>query len=255
MTDYKKICEQAARAGGAVLLDWRGRFQVREKAPADLVTEADLASQKTIRELVLAEFPDHDFLGEEDSPAAAAVSDYRWIVDPLDGTTNYVHGMNNYSVSVALEHQGRIIAGAVFDPVADECYTAALGEGAWLGETPIRASDVTELEQALVAVSLPARVQRDSPDIQDFIEATLRCQAVRRMGSAALNLCYLAAGRFDAYWASSTKIWDIAAGVLLVSEAGGTVRARGGGPLELATPNFVAAATPALHAELEDLLT
>jgi myo-inositol-1(or 4)-monophosphatase len=246
---------RASRIGGEVLKSWAGRFAVREKGRADLVTEADLASQEAVYSAIMAEFPDHGFLGEEEGKSIDGKSGYRWIVDPLDGTTNYVHGLAQFAVSVGLERNGRPLVGAVYDPSADECFSAALGLGAWVNDSPIRTSDVTRLEQALVAVSFPPAVRRHDPAIAEFLSIMEATQAVRRMGSSALNLCYLAAGRLDAYWAKDTKTWDVAAGFLLVTEAGGVLTNYEGGPADLSRPKFVAAATPSLHAELRQLLT
>lgn len=254
MNEILQVCEAAARAGGAVLLDWAGRFNVREKGPADLVTEADLASQEAIRGHLLGAFPQHGFLGEENASIPSRDNGYRWIVDPLDGTTNYVHGIPQYCVSVALEQHGRVLVGTVFDPIGQECFTSAAGEGAWLNGTPIRVSQAKQLDQAVVAMSLPPAIRRDDAELKQFIEVVVRAQSMRRMGSSALNLCYVACGRFDAYWSISTKIWDIAAGVLLVREAGGLVVSPDGGELDLHRPRFVAAATPALCAELRAAL-
>ena len=203
-----------------MLQDWRGRFSVREKGPADLVTDADEASQEAVRLTILTAFPDHDVLAEEDRALEERKSDYRWIVDPLDGTTNYVHGVPHYAVSIAMEHNGRLIAAAVYDPSADECFTAGFGDGARVNATPIRASETTLLGEALVAVSFPALVERGSRSLEDFLKLIVRSRAVRRTGSAALNLCYVAAGRFDAYSARETRPWDVA--------AGGAFGARGG---------------------------
>jgi myo-inositol-1(or 4)-monophosphatase len=266
MSEFLTVCERAARAGGAALLDWRGRFDVREKGPADLVTQADVASQEAIRRIVLGAFPSHGFLGEENPSDADPDAEYLWIVDPLDGTTNYVHDLPSYAVSVALRHRprgvaapaatgatvsaDRLLAGVVFDPVANECFTAAAGAGAYLNGRPIRVSAIAALSQALVAASFPARVDRDSPEIVDLLNLLPHCQAFRRMGSAALNLCYLAAGRLDAYWSTSTKVWDIAAGVLIVREAGGIVAAPGGGPLDLDRAQFAAQFAAAANATL-----
>lgn len=245
------VCEQAARRAGNVLLDWQGRFGVREKGPADLVTEADLASQQVIRERLLGEFPTHGFLGEEeDASIAPGGEGLRWIVDPLDGTTNYVHGVPHFAVSIALEQRGTLLVGAVYDPSADECFSAVAGEGAYLNGKRLAVSRTAVLSQALVAHSFAAQVRRGDPEIADFIEVLTACQGTRRMGSSALNLCYLAAGRFDAYWATTTKAWDIAAGALLVREAGGVIRAYSGGELNLEEPQLIAAATEALHAQL-----
>lgn len=253
--DYKTVCEKAARAAGDILLDWSGRFSAREKGPSDLVTEADLAAQEAIRQQLLGAFPKHGFLAEEQNAQIPSQEDgLRWIVDPLDGTMNYVHRVPNYAVSIALEQRGQLLVGTVFDPVNRECFTAALGQGAWLNGQRLKASKVSSLSQALVAASFPAGVGRNDREIADFIEATVRAQGTRRMGSSALNLCYVAAGRFDGYWSTSTKTWDIAAGALLVSEAGGVITGYDGRPLDVARPQFIAAATAELHRELFDLL-
>jgi len=256
MHDYITVCERAARRGGEVLLDWQGRISPREKAPKDLVSEADLASQTAIFEIIHDAFPDHDLLGEEDDTAnsAARSSEFRWIVDPLDGTVNYVHRLPAYSVSVALEHQGQVQAGVVFDPIANECFSAVKGEGAFLNGVKISASGCDSLRTALVAASLSAGVSRDSEEIARFLDVLVECQALRRLGSAALNLAYLAAGRLDAYWATSVKVWDVAAGVLLVQEAGGLVTGVEGEAFDLSRPRFAAAATLMLHKALVSTL-
>lgn len=255
MSEFLQACQEAVRVGGAVLMEWRGKFNAREKGPADLVTEADYASQERIRELLLSRFPEHGFLGEEDgTDIAPRDGRHRWIVDPLDGTVNYVHGVPNFAVSVALECEGRIIAGAIYDPSLDECFTAEAGGGAFLNGSPIRTSDTTQLTEALVVASFPAGIQEGHPEIERFVRALVATQSLRRTGSAALNLSYLAAGRFDAYWATTTKIWDIAAGFLILSEAGGSLATPEGGEVELAKPRFVAAATPQLQQALRACL-
>jgi myo-inositol-1(or 4)-monophosphatase len=253
MSPYLKVCEQAARRGGAVLLDWVDRFAVREKGPADLVTEADLASQQAVKKILLETYPEHGFLGEEGGEATAEAP-FRWIVDPLDGTTNYVHQVPQYAVSVALEHEGRLIAGTVFDPVSGECFTAEAGLGAFLNGKRLKVSPIERLDRALVAASFPAKVRRGAAEIAQFVEVLLEAQAVRRTGSAALNLSYVAAGRFDAYWATETKTWDVAAGFLLIQEAGGLVTDLTGGPYVLDRPRFLAASTAPLHAHLVEML-
>jgi myo-inositol-1(or 4)-monophosphatase len=256
MSQFLNVAERAARAGGAILLEYQHRITSREKGPRYLVTEADLASQRRVREVLLAEFPDHDFLGEEDDPQAppAARRDYRWIVDPLDGTLNYVHGLQAYAVSIALELRGEIIAGAVFDPILDECYAAAKGEGARLNGKPIKTSGCQKAEAALVAASFSPLVDRNSLEVKRFIAALEACQGVRRLGSAALNLAYVATGRLDAYWATSVKIWDIAAGILLVREAGGLVTHVEGGALDLHHPELLATASEPLSREFVKIL-
>jgi myo-inositol-1(or 4)-monophosphatase len=255
LSDFQEVSDRAARLAGAVLLDWAGRFQVREKGRSDLVTEADLASQDIIRATLLSAFPKHGFLGEEGGGKPSEDQGFRWIVDPLDGTTNYVHGIPNYSVSIALEQAGKLIVGTIFDPVSGECYSATTGRGAFLNGRRISVSSVSRLDQAVVAMSFPPGLTRESPELTEFLQIILLAQSMRRYGSSALNLCFVAAGRFDAYWSSSTKIWDVAAGLLIVQEAGGVVSNRQGGPLQLDPPHFITAATPELAAELSAALS
>jgi myo-inositol-1(or 4)-monophosphatase len=244
--DYLTLCEQAARAGGEALLSWVGRFAVHEKGPSDLVTEADFAAQEAIRKVVVAACPDHAFLSEEGDASPPLDRGYCWIVDPLDGTTNYVHGVPHFAVSVALAHNGSPLVGVIFDPRNNECFSAQRGRGALLNGEPIRTSGVTDIARALVAASFAAHVDFPSREIDQFLAASLKCQSVRRTGSAALNLAYVACGRFDAFWALSTKAWDVAAGVLLVEEAGGVVTSQDGSPLDLRSPFPFASATQSL---------
>ena len=196
--------------------------------------------RKSSRATVLQAFPHHSVLGEEDQLAGDTPSktEYRWIVDPLDGTTNFVHGIPHYAVSLALEHRGQILVGAVFDPSLDECFTAALGQGAFLNGRPIRTSGANRLSEVIAGTGFPAKLQPYSPDLLVFNKALFRCQGVRRTGSASLNLCDVAAGRFGVLWGFSTKIWDIAAGVLLIQEAGGVVTSPEGGKVNLGVGPF-----------------
>ena len=258
MHDYLTVCERAARAGGKVLLEWRDKFQWREKGPRDLVTEADIASQTVIREILLNAFPDHDFLGEEQiegaTPTGKAGAELRWLVDPLDGTSNYVHKLQTFAVSIALERRGEVLAGVVYDPVVEECYTAIRGGGAFLNGKPIATSGCGKVDEALVAVSFSNKLPRSSIEVSRFLEVLHSSQSVRRLGSAALNLAYLAAGRLDAYYATSVQNWDVAAGILLVEEAGGLVTSLDGGVFQLHKPQFVAVASRSLQREMFQLL-
>jgi myo-inositol-1(or 4)-monophosphatase len=256
MNDLLTTCETAARAGAQELLAWRGRFEIREKAPADLVTDADVASQMAIRSVVATKYPDHLFLGEENTTKLDAIEadEYVWLVDPLDGTTNYVHGYPCYAVSVAVARARELLAGVVYDPIKDECFAAELGRGARCNGAEIHVSKTDAVGDALLAVSLPARVKADSPDLADFVRVVQVCQAIRRSGSAALNLAYVACGRLDGFWATHIHPWDVAAGVLLVHEAGGVVTGRDGGEFDLWNPHFTAAAGAALHQDLLNVL-
>jgi myo-inositol-1(or 4)-monophosphatase len=254
MASYLQTCEEAARAGGQILLDWVGKIEAREKGPADLVTQADLASQEEIRRILLGKYPSHRFVGEEGGGSAGSDSEYRWIVDPLDGTTNYVHQIPMYCTSIGLEFRGEMICGVVFDPVSKECYTAESGGGAHLNGKRISASCMQTLEDSVAAVSFPPRVGRNSRELEEFARAIAVFQAVRRTGSTALNLCYVAAGRFDVYWGNNNKAWDVAAGAIIVREAGGVVSNYDGGKLNIDHPQLVASATGALHEKMLRLL-
>jgi myo-inositol-1(or 4)-monophosphatase len=254
-----EVCMEAAKAGGQVLLDWQHRFVVREKAARDLVTEADVSAQEAIREIIHKAFPEHDFLSEEEAcdrvgRGLEAIpqrrSDFRWIVDPLDGTTNYVHHLPGFAVSIALQQGSEVVIGAVYDPIADELFVGQRGRGATLNGRPIRTSGCQRLGEALIAVSFPPHVSRESLEIQRFVEILLASQSVRRMGSAALNLSYVAAGRLDGYVATSVNIWDVAAGLLLVREAGGSESGIDGDALCLERPELIVAASQPLHEQL-----
>jgi myo-inositol-1(or 4)-monophosphatase len=245
-----EVAELAARAGAAELMSWRGRFTAREKLPSDLVTEADLASQAAVSRVIGEHFPDHAFLGEENpgSLRDLLAQPICWVVDPLDGTTNYVHGFPAWCVSVAVVVEGTITAGAIYDPLADEMFAGAVGEGATLNGQPMAVSRAERIDQALLAMSLPARVAGpEAPDVRDFLRLVGSCQGIRRTGSAALNLAYVAQGRLDGHWARQISPWDVAAGVLLVELAGGQVTGCDGEPLDLANPHFVVTSSPRLQ--------
>ena len=258
--EIAEVCQRAARAGGKVLLDWAERFTVREKGPADLVTEADLAAEQVVRQTIADTFPLDRFIGEESADSATVETILNestscvWVVDPLDGTTNYAHHNPFYACSVAAVRGGQILAGVVYQPVTDDCYVAVRGQGAALNGKRLRASSISAVHSALVAVSLPPKIRRNAAVVQQFLSILEQAQAIRRTGSAALNMCYVASGRLDAYWAMSTSAWDIAAGALLVTEAGGTVSDVHGGPFDLSRPHPLAAATPELRDALGLLL-
>ena len=248
---YLKVCEDAARAAGGILKEKVGKVTFREKGRADLVTEADTQAQETIRRILGEAFPEHGFLGEE-SPGAFAGS-YRdnqapfcWIVDPLDGTTNFVHQVPHFCTSIALARGNELLCGVIYNPVTEEFFSAERGQGAFLNGGRIYVSEVREPKDSLVAVGFPTNTQPDSEDLQAFLKAVPIAQAVRRTGSTALNMAYVAAGRFDAMWGFSTNAWDIAAGILLLQEAGGIIISTDGGPVSLENPRFLCAANETL---------
>jgi myo-inositol-1(or 4)-monophosphatase len=263
--DPLTVAEAAARAGGRVLRDWVGRFAVAAKGPRDFVTEADHESQREIRRIVAAAFPSHGFVGEEDDGGAArppagtaghSGSGLRWIVDPLDGTSNYVHGFPFYCVSIALADGDMIECGAIYDPVRDECFTARRGGGAWLDGRPIRCPAVVDPAEALTGVSFPPHVAPQSEAVADFLAVLPHVHSVRRTGSTALNLAYLACGRLHAFWARRIACWDVAAGLLIAREAGAAIETftTESATIPLDDPAFLAASTPQLLTAVRGLV-
>ena len=237
---------QVAREAGNVLVDRLGRaLQVSNKGAIDLVTEADLASEKLIIERVRSHYPRHAILAEEsgaseENPANPRGSEWRWIIDPLDGTTNYAHGYPCFCVSIGVERAGQLELGVVYDPMRNEMFAAERGQGATLNERPIRVSQVEELGRAMLCTGFPYNV-RERPDFaRDFTNFTMEAQAVRRDGSAALDLAYVACGRFDGFWEDGLNPWDVAAGVLLIEEAGGKVTNFDGASLDIYSPKVLA---------------
>lgn len=252
--DFLQTAEEAARLGGKVLRSWSSRFTVQEKSRANLVTEADHASQQAIYEFISRRFPQHNFLGEEGLSQSQPGARWRWIIDPLDGTTNYVHGFPYYAVSIGLEQDGELIAGAIYNPCSDEMFLAQRGAGATLNRRPLRCSTVSTLPEAMVIASLPVATSPEDPAVRRFLNVLGKVQTVQRTGSAALNLAFLAAGRIDGFWSASLKPWDMAAGVLLVREAGGQVTTIQDQAFNLEIPDMLATNGRGLHSELSALL-
>ena len=222
-----------AREAGALLLRQFARhLKVEYKGDADLVTEADRQSEALIRERIRQQWPEHDVLGEEQGLSDRG-SEYRWYVDPLDGTTNFAHGFPVFCVSMALEHKGRRVTGVVYDPTRDELFSAEQGRGARLNGERIHVSQIANLAECLVATGFPSHKRHKNPNIHFYHQITLRTHGARRAGSAALDLCCVACGRFDGFWEFNLNPWDTAAGVLIVEEAGGKVSDLHGGPFQL----------------------
>lgn len=254
LTELSSVAIAAARAGAKELLAWKGRFAAREKGVRDLVTDADLAAEQAIRQVISQAFPGHGFVGEESASAGQWDRPYCWVADPLDGTTNYVHGYPCYAVSIAVTAGDKLLAGVVLDPERNECFAAVVGGGATLNGQSIQSSGAKRVADSLLAVSLPAEVKPDSPDLARFLRLAPLCQAIRRTGSAALNLAYVACGRFDGHWAHEIHPWDSAAGMLLVQEAGGIATASNGMPYDVRKGNYLVAASTELHKELLGLI-
>jgi len=220
------MIETARKAGRSLAKDFREieNLQVSMKGAGDFVSRADIRAEQIIKEALMAARPTYGWLGEEGGGSEGKDPTRRWIVDPLDGTTNYLHGLPHWAVSIALEHKGQIVAGVVYDPSSDEAFFAEKGQGAWMNESRLRVSGRHKMIEALFATGLPFGGRADLPEtLQDLARIMPMCSGVRRFGAAALDLAYVAAGRFDGYWERSLNIWDIAAGSLIVKEAGGLV--------------------------------
>ena len=232
--------EIVLRAGEIQRARREAGFQVSKKGVRDLVTEVDLECERMCRAVIAERFPDHDVLAEELGAESAGrpAARCRWVFDPLDGTTNYAHGLPIFCASLALQIDGATEVGAVFDPSRRELFTAERGEGAYLNGEALAVSDTAEAIDALLVTGFPYFYKQELVDL--FATFLQRARAVRRLGSAALDLCYVAAGRFDGFWEQHLKPWDMAAGALVVEEAGGRLSGMDGSPFDLAAGHVVA---------------
>jgi myo-inositol-1(or 4)-monophosphatase len=221
---YREVAERAAREAGRLLVGAYGHVVAREKGPGDLVTDADVASQRLIAERLGAAFPDHTLLAEEEGAVADPSRPWRWIVDPLDGTINFAHGFPFWCVSIALEHQGELVVGVVHNPLSGDVYSAARGHGAACNGRPVHVSPTETLSASLISTALPTDIRADADLQMAYLRLfSIGTHSVRRSGSSALNLALLAAGGLDVCYATFMNPWDAAAGVILVREAGGIV--------------------------------
>jgi myo-inositol-1(or 4)-monophosphatase len=239
--------DAARRAGDLLREELGGARRIRHKRSViDLVTEMDQRSEALIVARLLGAFPDHGVLAEEGG-ATDGRSEYRWVIDPLDGTTNYSHGLPIFAVSLALERAGQVELGVAYDPTRDECFVAQRGGGATLNDEPIRVSSVESLDEALLVTGFPYDIRTTAAtNLPEYAALSLRAQAVRRLGSAVLDLCYVACGRLDGFWELALGPWDMAAGGLIVQEAGGAVTDVHGEPWRLDGPGILAS-SPRVH--------
>ena len=220
------MVKAARKAGRSLVKDFQEveNLQVSAKSAGDFVSRADIAAEKIIKEELTESRPTYGWLGEESDPVAGQDPTRRWIVDPLDGTTNFLHGLPHWAVSIALEHKGQIVAGVVFDASKDELFVAEKGKGAWMNDRRIRVSDRHRMIESIYATGLPFAGRSDLPaTLSDLAQVLPACAGVRRWGAASLDLAYVAAGRYDGFWERSLNIWDIAAGLILAREAGALV--------------------------------
>jgi myo-inositol-1(or 4)-monophosphatase len=241
MTQLKLFAMDLARKAGFLLKErFNQKHQINYKGDINLVTEADKMSEDLIIAAIKREFPDHGILSEE-SPVITGAGKMRWIIDPLDGTTNYAHGYPVFCVSIALENEGLIVLGVVYDAMREEMFVAVRGEGAYLNDKKLAVSSLKDISRSLLATGFPYDIRESKENNIDYFNAmAISVQAIRRAGAAALDLAYLAAGRFDGFWELKLKPWDTAAGCLLVEEAGGVISDIAGSKWHLQSPSLLA---------------
>lgn len=255
MTDrYLSVAVAVATQAGKLLLEAQGKArQVTKKGEVDLVTDMDWRAETLIVDALRSAFPDHSILAEEGTRMEGPAP-YRWLIDPLDGTTNYAHGFPVFCVAIALEQGGVPVLGVAYDPSRDELFVTERGRGAFLNGDPIYVSHSASLNESLLATGFPYDI-RENPrnNLAEYAAFSLRCRGVRRLGSAVLDLCYVAAGRLDGFWELRLDPWDLAAGALMVEEAGGRITDLGGGPFTLNKRQIVAS-NGRIHPEMVELL-
>jgi myo-inositol-1(or 4)-monophosphatase len=254
MKDFTKVAVDSALKAGQLLKEKLGSVQeIRHKGTIDLVTKADIESERLLVSIIRRNFPDHDLLAEEGSQKRNH-SNYLWLIDPLDGTTNFAHGIPVFAVSIALEFKKELILGVVYNPASDELFSAEKGQGAFLNNKRITVSKIDKLNNSVLATGFPYYIREKPGLIFDYYKNfRLAAQGIRRCGSAALDLCYVACERFDGFWEEGLKPWDMAAGSLIVKEAGGTLSQFDGSPFDIYTPEIVANNSK-IHQEMLDII-
>jgi myo-inositol-1(or 4)-monophosphatase len=253
-SQFLKVAVAAAYVAGAIQKKGFGkRHQVRFKGEIDLVTEVDKGCEDKIHKIISREFPEHDFLMEE-SGSSNKPSEFKWIIDPLDGTTNYAHGYPCFCVSIGLEYRGKVIVGVVYEPIMDQLFTAVRGEGAFRNRKKIKVSKTPILKRGMLVTGFSYDLQKRTKDnIENFSKFIMNAQAVRRDGAAAIDLCYVACGRFDGFWELDLQPWDTAAGSLVLQEAGGKL-SRFDGTVFSIYDRDILASNGIIHPEMIDIL-
>ncbi len=247
---------ETARDAGQILLEKFGRkINISKKGDINLVTEADLASEKLIIERIKSYFPKHAILAEEagDAVLLDGVNTWKWIIDPLDGTTNFAHGYPCFCVTIALEHDGEIVIGVTFDPTRNELFAAEKGKGATLNNKPIRVSETESLSESLIVTGFPYDFKQKENFARHLTDFLLNSRGVRRDGSAAIDMAYVACGRFDGFWEEGLNPWDVAAGLLLIEEAGGQVTFYNGEKYNIYSPP-ICGSNGLIHREMLEVL-
>ena len=249
---------ETAREAGQILLEKFGRkIEISKKGKINLVTEADFASEKLIIEKIRSRYPKHSILAEESGESNAAVTSgenvWKWIIDPLDGTTNYAHGYPCFCVTIALEHQGEIVLGVTFDPTRDELFAAEKGQGATLNNKKISVSETSALSEALIVTGFPYNFAEKDNFVDHLNDFLVHSRGVRRDGSAAIDMAYVACGRFDGFWEEGLNPWDVAAGVLLIEEAGGRISYYDNSPFSIYKAP-ICASNDLIHSEMLEIL-
>ncbi len=255
MQDFRTVAVAAAQQAGKIIADgYRTEFRVDFKgATTNLVTEVDRKAESAIIEALRQAFPDHQILAEEGGEGSRQKSPYKWIVDPLDGTTNFAHGFPAFCVSIGLEVDGRVELGVVYDPLRQELFEAEAGKGAFLNGERLRVSQAAALDRALLVTGFAYDQEGRRMNLDHFSRFVLKAQGIRRTGSAAIDLCYVASGRVDGFWELKLYPWDVAAGSLIVAEAGGRVTNFAGQPFSIYTDNIVAS-NGKIHQAMVDVL-
>ncbi|MBI4548375.1 MAG: inositol monophosphatase [Ignavibacteriae bacterium] len=252
------IAIEAAQQAGTFLKQNLGRvreIQVKQGQEKNLVTEIDRLSERIIIDMIRRHYPSHDILAEESGSKRNTSAEYRWIIDPLDGTTNYTHGFPVFCVSIAVEWKDELLLGVIYDPNYEELFTAEKGRGAFLNGKRIKVSQIDSLNQSLLVTGFPYNIA-ENPDhaIEHFVNFLIKAQAVRRMGSAAIDLAYVAAGRYEGFWEVALNPWDMAAGALMITEAGGKITDFAGSPFSIYKKE-VLASNGLVHGEMREVLT
>ena len=254
LQELRNISIEAAQVGGQILQKYsKSGFAIEHKTRLSLVTDADKESESTIVDLLRHNYPTHQILAEEKGTHSAQKSPFKWVIDPLDGTTNFTHGFPLYNVSIGLEYEGTCILGVVFDPTRPELFVAERGGGATCNGQPIRVSQISELGKSLLVTGFGYDIAETGDNLDEFCRFTLQTQGVRRTGTAAIDLCYLASGRFDGFWEMNLNPWDTAAGTVILEEAGGKLTDYDGASYTIYSKKIVAS-NGLLHQQMLDVL-